>query len=76
MYDRIRAKPPATDVDRWTEATVRAVRFDGDHGRYVVTVDDGSEVRVKEAVFELFAGRLDRAVESPEDVVGATAWYR
>jgi hypothetical protein len=76
VNDRIRAKPPATDADRWTETTVRAVRCDGDGGRYVVTVDDGTEVRVTEAVFELFAGRLDRSVGSPEDAVGATAWYR
>lgn len=76
MHDRIRARPPATDPDRWTETTVRAVRVDADHGRYVVTVDDGTEVRVTEAVFELFAGRLDRPVDDPEDVVGAAAWYR
>lgn len=76
MHDRIRAKPPATDVERWTEATVRAVRFDDDRAGYVVTVGDDVEVRVTEAVFELFVGRLDRSVETPEDAVGATAWYR
>ena len=76
VNDRIRAKPPATDADRWTETTVRAVRFDDTHGRYAVTVADGTEVTVSRALFELFAGRLERPVDDPEDAVGATAWYR
>lgn len=76
MNDRIRAKPPATEADRWTETTVRAVRFDDTRGRYVLTVADGTEVTVTEAVFELFASRLERPVDAPADAVGATAWYR
>ncbi len=76
MNDRIRAKPPATEADRWTETTIRAVRFDDTQGQYVITVTDGTEVRVSQAVFELFVGRLERPVDTPEDAVGATAWYR
>ena len=76
MNDRIRAKPPATDVDHWTETTVQAVRFDDTAGGYAITVEDGTEVTVSRAVFELFASRLDRSVDAPGDAVGATAWYR
>lgn len=77
MNDRLRARAPPTDADAWTEATVRAVRREGQE--YVVTVEPGGErveVRLSAALFDLFAGRVDRPVEEPADVVGVTAWYR
>lgn len=71
MHDRLRAKPPTTDVETWTEATVTAVSETPDG--HVVTVDaPGSavEVTLEGALFDLFAGRVDG------DVVGARCWYK
>jgi len=76
VNDRIRAKPPTTDVDRWREGVVRAVRFDEDERRYTVTVapvdgDDRVAVTVSDSVYDLFAGRL-----AGEEPVGETVWFR
>ncbi len=76
MNDRIRAKPPATDTGRWWAGTVAAVEFDDHEHRYAVRVtpaDDGDTVtvRVTEAVYDLFTGRLDA-----EDPVGERVWVR
>jgi hypothetical protein len=75
VHDRIRAKPPATEPDRWQEAVVRSVRFDDHEHRYTVTVavadGDTVEVTVSESLYDLFTGRLDAA-----DPVGETVWVR
>lgn len=75
MNDRIRARPPATDVDRWWEGVVREVRFDEHEHRYTVTVepDDGDpvEVTLSESLYDLFTGRLDA-----DEPVGETVWVR
>ncbi|PSQ39510.1 hypothetical protein BRD13_02700 [Halobacteriales archaeon SW_5_70_135] len=79
MNDRVRAKPPATEVDRWREGVVRAVRFDEHERRYTVVVepaDEGGdsgrvEVTVSESIYDLFVGRIDG-----DDPVGETAWVR
>ena len=82
VNDRIRAKPPTTDVDSWTEAVVREVaRSEGGFDVSVVpdAADAGAEpvvVTVTEAIFDLFTGRLERDVDTPADVVGATVWFR
>lgn len=82
MNDRIRAKPPTTDVDTWTEAVVRDVtRAEGGFEVTVVADATGGRaetvtVTVTAAIFDLFTGRLDREVDAPTDVVGATIWFK
>ncbi|WP_255195895.1 hypothetical protein [Halorarius litoreus] len=71
MHDRLRAKPPTTDTEAWTEATVLTV--DQTQSGHVVTVDgpDGVvEVTLEGALFDLFSSRVDG------DVVGSPCWYR
>lgn len=72
MHDRLRAKPPTTEVDRWRSGTVVAVRAVGS-GREVVVETGGERVTVSvtDAVFELFSGRVDAP-----DPVGETVWFR
>lgn len=79
MHDRIRAKPPTTDVEDWTEATVRAVRRT--EGGVAITVaptnaSETVEITVTGAIFDLFTGRLEWAVTDPADAVGATVWVK
>ena len=65
-------------MDAWTEAVVSGVSRAG--GGYEVTVSpadgDSVVVTVTAAIFDLFTGRLDRDVDSPTDVVGATVWFK
>ncbi|MFC7233742.1 hypothetical protein [Halosegnis marinus] len=71
MHDRLRAKPPATDAEVWTAATVRNVTERA--GTTVVTVADADgevEVTLDGALYDLFAGRVEG------DVVGADCWYK
>ena len=75
MNDRVRAKPPTTEVDRWQEGVVRAVRFDDHERRYTVVVEpsDGDRVgvTVSESIYDLFTGRIDG-----DEPVGETVWFR
>ena len=76
MNDRIRAKPPTTDVERWREGVVLSVRLDEHERRYTVVVepteaDDRVEVAVSESIYDLFTGRLDA-----DDPVGERVWIR
>lgn len=72
VHDRLRAKPPTTEVDRWRSGTVVAVR-DAEGGTAVVveTEDERVTVSVTDAVFDLFSGRLEEV-----DPVGETVWFR
>ncbi|WP_435193901.1 hypothetical protein [Natronomonas sp. EA1] len=72
MHDRIRAKPPVTDVDSWNEGTVDEIRPQGEE---VVVVCDGTDIRVRKAVYDLFVSRLPAVVDG-ESVVGQTVWYK
>ncbi len=76
MNDRIRAKPPTTDTEQWWAGTVETVQFDEHEHEYAVRVapEDGDEtvaVRVSEAVYDLFTGRIDA-----DDPVGEQVWVR
>jgi|APHM01.1.fsa_nt_gi hypothetical protein len=76
VNDRIRAKPPATDEGRWWPGTVEVVTFDDHEQRYAVQVapedsDDTVTVRVSEAVYDLFTGRLDA-----DDPVDERVWVK
>lgn len=86
--DRLHARPPTHDVERWTES--RVVGVEKPPGRAVVTVrpetggDGGGEsdpesvdLRVSEAVYDLFVGRVAEENRSEGDVLpGAPVWYR
>jgi hypothetical protein len=65
-------------VDDWTEAVVRAVTRAEGGVEVTVAPADGAPVvvTVTDAIFDLFTGRLDRDVDAPADVVGATVWFR
>jgi hypothetical protein len=75
-HDRIHAREPDHDRDRWTEGTV--LDTDERDGHYVVTVrsPDGEAVElvVTFAVRDLFLDRLP--AEEGESPVGERVWYR
>jgi hypothetical protein len=77
-HDRLHARPPAHDSDRWTEGEVVAASHD-DAG-VVVTVRDGGgqvDLRVSEAVYDLFVGRVAPEHRADGEVrPGAPVWYR
>jgi hypothetical protein len=81
--DRLHARPPTHDVERWTRGSVVGVEHPP--GRVVVTVrpdaeGDGTEPvahRVSEAVYDLFVGRVADEDRADGDVCpGAPVWYR
>lgn len=75
MHDRIHAREPTHDSDRWTVGTIAAL--DERDGHCVVTVDtDGEEVELVTtlAVRDLFVSRLD--IDDGESPVGERVWYR
>lgn len=86
--DRVHARPPTHDVERWTEG--RVIEVAKPPGRVVVTVrpeTEGStepdpepepvDLRVTEAVYDLFVGRVAEADRADGDVCpGAPVWYR
>jgi hypothetical protein len=80
VADRLRAKPPTTDVDSWRSGTLVAVS-DVENGT-CATIEPGDTgdggagsdavaVTVTDAVFELFAGRIEG-----DDPVGETVWFK
>ena len=75
MHDRIHAREPTHDSDRWTVGTI--VALDERDGHCVVTVDtDGREVELVTtlAVRDLFVSRLN--IDDGESPVGERVWYR
>jgi hypothetical protein len=61
-HDRIHARKPSHDVEKWTVGTIGSI---GERdGHCVVTV----------AVRDLFVGRLD--LDDGESPVGCRVWYR
>ncbi|MEF8851071.1 MAG: hypothetical protein V5A44_04940 [Haloarculaceae archaeon] len=74
-HDRIHAREPDHDRDRWTEGTV--LDTEERDGHYVVTVrgpDGAVELVVTFAVRDLFLDRL--SVGADESPVGERVWYR
>ncbi|MFC6835076.1 DUF7861 family protein [Halomarina ordinaria] len=75
-HDRVHARKPTHDLDRWDRGTVeRLVERDG-HCLVTVTNAAGESVdlRVTLAVRDLFVGRLD--LPPGASPVGETVWYR
>jgi len=75
-HDRIHAREPDHDRDRWTEGTV--LDTDERDSHYVVTVrgpeSEAVDLVVTFAVRDLFLDRLP--VEQGESPVGERVWYR
>jgi len=75
-HDRLHAREPTHDIDRWSTGTIDAV--DQRDGHCVVTVStaDGETVElvVTLAIQELFLGRLD--IDEGASPVGERVWYR
>lgn len=75
-HDRLHARKPTHDIDRWSTGIVEST--DRRDGHYIVTVggDDGDTVElvVTVAVRDLFLRRLD--IDDGESAVGERVWYR
>jgi hypothetical protein len=75
-HDRIHARKPTHDLDRWSTGTIESIT-DRD-GHCVVTVeteaDASVELVVTFAIRELVLSRLD--VDDRESAVGEPVWYR
>jgi hypothetical protein len=74
-HDRIHAREPTHDHDRWT--TGRITALDERDGHCVVTVDDDGtavDLMVTLAVRDLFVSRLD--IPADASPVGERVWYR
>ena len=75
-HDRIHAREPTHDRDRWTEGIIESI--DERDGHCVVTVspDEGPSIElvVTFAIRDLFVSRLD--IDDGDDPVGERVWYR
>lgn len=75
-HDRIHARKPTHDLDRWSIGVVADVTQRDGHCVVVVEPEDGGdrvELVVTFAVRDLFLDRLDTADDAP---VGERVWYR
>ncbi|WP_254761824.1 hypothetical protein [Natrinema marinum] len=75
-HDRIHARQPTHDLERWSVGTIEAIgRRDG-HAVFEVAPEDGAPVElvVTVAVRDLVLRRLD--LEDDESPIGARVWYR
>ncbi|MDG5760242.1 hypothetical protein QA600_12935 [Natronococcus sp. A-GB1] len=74
-HDRIRARKPTTDVDRWTVGTVeRTGNRDGNAVEVQRDEGDSVEFLATSALGKLVEKRLE--LEDGESPVGARVWYR
>ncbi|KAB1186904.1 MULTISPECIES: hypothetical protein [Haloferax] len=75
-HDRIHAREPTHDIDRWTEGTIEAV--EERDGHWVVharnDTNESVELVVTLAIRDLFLSRLD--IEDGASPVGERFWYR
>lgn len=74
-HDRIHARKPTHDIERWSVGTIAAL--DRRDGHCVVTVEaDGRtvELTVTVAIRDLFLSRLD--IDEDESPVGERVWFR
>lgn len=74
-HDRIHAKKPTHDIDRWSVGTIeRVIERDG-HCIVEVRAEDSQTVElvVTFAIRDLFVSRLD--IDEDESPVGERVWY-
>lgn len=75
-HDRLHARKPTHDIERWSTGTVESVDMRDGHCVVTVAAADGDavELTVTLAIRELFLSRLD--VDEGESPVGERVWYR
>jgi len=76
-HDRIHAREPRQDSERWSSGVIDALRESDGHCVVTVDPDDDSEplnLTVTFAVRDLFLSRLP--VEDGQSPVGERIWYR
>ncbi|ELY76647.1 hypothetical protein [Natrinema pallidum] len=75
-HDRIHARKPTHDLERWSVGTIAAVSERDGHAVFEVTAEDGESIElvVTLAIRDLVLRRLDLAAD--ESPVGARVWYR
>ncbi len=75
-HDRIHAREPTHDLDRWSVGRIESVETRDGH--CVVTVEtapgESVELVVTLAIRDLFVSRLD--IDENESPVGEQIWYR
>mgnify|MGYP005847572683 CR=1 FL=1 len=75
-HDRLHAREPTHDVDRWSRGVVESIGERDGHCVVTVRPEDGERVElvVTFAVRDLFISRLD--IEDGASPVGERVWYR
>jgi len=75
-HDRIHAREPTHDIDRWSTGTIDAIGQEDGHCVVTVETEDGETVDlvVTLAIRELFISRLD--VDDGASPVGERVWFR
>ncbi|WP_440771669.1 DUF7861 family protein [Natronorubrum sp. DTA28] len=75
-HDRIHAREPTHDIDRWSVGTIERINERDGHCVFELQADSGGTVElvVTPAIQELVLRRLD--LEADESPVGARVWYR
>ena len=63
--DRLRARPPATDEDKWSEGLLKKVVVEEDKA----VLQDGTELFLTSELIELFSSRVEGELE------GSKVWY-
>lgn len=72
-HDRIHARKPTHDIERWSVGTIESIGQRDGHCVVDVRTEDGKSVElvVTLAIRDLFTSRLDG-----DDPVGEQIWYR
>ena len=75
-HDRIHARKPTHDLDRWSVGTIERIDERDGHCVFELRADDGDAVElvVTNAIHELVLRRLD--LEADESPIGTQVWYR
>ncbi len=75
-HDRIHARKPTHDLERWSVGTIEAVSERDGHAVFGVTTADGESIElvVTLAIRDLVLRRLE--FDADESPVGARVWYR
>ncbi|MFB6192088.1 MAG: hypothetical protein ABEI11_02065 [Haloarculaceae archaeon] len=75
-HDRIHARKPTHDIERWSTGTIESVGERDGHCTVTVRTDDGElvELVVTFSIRDLFVSRLD--IDDGASPVGERVWYR
>ncbi len=75
-HDRLHARKPTHEIDRWSTGTIEAVETRDGHCVVTVAATDTETVElvVTFAIRDLFLSRLD--IDDGESPVGERVWFR